>query len=355
MSDKLPQQNPNEEVELGLLLSLIKSAFRKFFDSIAAFFKGIYSVIILFLTHIFKSAKWYGIAIFSGLVLGYFIDHFSEKIYGAKMLVETNFDSAHQVYENLKYLNQLAGVDNDSTELSTKLEITVKEARTLKNFKIEPDIDENEKIRLFSEFKAELDSVSREELIYTDYIESLSFFSFSKHEITVTSSDKFIFQKLRDNLTKILTNNDHLTLMKKTTLQNLSGEKEFLLEQQSEMDSLLKEYLRIRIKASEKETVSGTGSGTNFYMGNAQDNKLFVDEADLLSKKRMIEKLIREINLDLAKSKEVINVIAKFPDAGYDISEWTEKKKFTLPIIFFSLTLIGFIILGLNKYLNQNR
>jgi hypothetical protein len=356
MSDKLPQQNNSEEVDLGQFFNLLAQAVKKIVEFIKNVFINIYKVIIILLSHIYKRAKWYGISLFLGLILGYLIDNSSKSIYNAGLMLETNFGSTHQVYENLKYLNQLASIDKDSIELARKLNIPVIDAAKLTGFSINPDIDENDKIKLYSDFKKQLDSASLEDLVYNDYIESLSFYSFTRHQILVSSTDKFIYQKLKANLVDAITRNTYLSSLKGVRKTNLESKLTTLENQDDKIDSLAKEYLNIRIRESEKALSNGSTSGTNLFLGNVQQNNLLVDEADLITRKLTIEAEKQQTHLQMVTNIDIVNVLSNFPDAGYDISEWTDKKKYTLPLLFLSLTFIGFIIFGLGNFLqNQKR
>ncbi|WP_396602616.1 hypothetical protein [Algibacter sp. R77976] len=351
MSKELPQPQKSEEVDLGQLFNLLGNAFQKFFNFVASLLQSIYNVILIVLIHVYNRIKWYSIAIILGLIIGFVLDKMEGPLYGANSYIETNFGSAHQVYENLSYLHQLANVDNDSIELARKLNISVKDAATIKGVYMRPDIDENDRIKMFVDFKKGLDSLSRADYLYDDYVESLDYYSFKRHAIGVASTDKFIFQKLKLNFINAISNNEYLNDLKEVGIENYKRQKETIEIEKKEIDSLAIEYLKIRKNESNKEPIAGTG--TNLYMGNAQQSQLIVDESRLLTKKYLLEAKKRQINVDLIKGRNVVNVISEFPDAGYDMSEWTDKMKIMLPIIFFVITFFGFILYGLGKYLSE--
>ena len=110
-------------------------------------------------------------------------------------------------------------------------------------------------------------------------------------------------------------------------------------------------YLKIRVNQSQKELIPG--SGTNLYMGDAESSTLIMDESIVIEKRLALERQKRRVNIDLVEQKNVVNVLAGFPNSGYDISEWTDKKKFVFPIILFILTLIIFTFLGLKNFLEK--
>ncbi|GAA4306056.1 hypothetical protein [Aestuariibaculum suncheonense] len=345
-----PQQS-SEEVDLGQLFKLIGNAFDRFFKFIASIFKGLFSVVLMLLIHFYKRFLWYVGAVVLGVVVGFIIDKNSDKLYGANLFIETNFNSARQVYENIRQLHELASKDQDSVELGSRLGITSQEAAKIKGFYIEPDIDENKVVEMYSEFYMHLDSLSRTEMTYEQYKSSLTAYNFKIHQIGVASTNKGLYQKIEKHFVKELSNNAYLEELSEVNTQNLKRKDQTLSTQLKKNDSLVDVYLKIRLKKSDKEPVQG--SGTNLYMGNAESNGLIVDESKLIDKRLELEAQRRAVYEDLVEQKNVINVLSGFPKTGYDIRAWTDKMKFLLPLIFLGVTLLSFIILGLGQYLKE--
>ncbi|MBD0823351.1 hypothetical protein [Aestuariibaculum marinum] len=345
-----PEQS-SEEVDLGQLFKLIGNAFDRFFKFIASIFKGLFRVVLMLLIHFYKRFVWYVGAVVVGVVVGFIIDKNSDKLYGANLFIETNFNSARQVYENIKQLHELAFIDQDSVELGSRLGITSQEAAKIKGFYIEPDIDENKVVEMYSEFYLHLDSLSRTEMSYEQYKSSLTSYNFKIHRIGVASTDKGLYQKIEKHFVNELSNNAYLEELLEVNTQNLKRKDQTLSTQVKKNDSLVDAYLKIRLKESDKEPVQG--SGTNLYMGNAESNGLIVDESKLVDKRLELEAQRRAVYEDLVEQKNVVNVLAGFPKTGYDIREWTDKMKFLLPLIFLGVTLLSFIILGLGQYLKE--
>ena len=351
MSKDLQQEPQSEEVDLGQLFKLIGNAFQRFFDFIASIFKGAYKVILLLLIHIYKRIVWYAGALFIGVVVGFIVDKTSDKMYGANMFIQTNFNSARQVYENVKQFHQLAYEDKDTLELAKRLNISPAEASHLKGFYLEPDLDENEMAEMYSNFYIRLDSLSRVTMTFDLYKESLTPYNYTIHKLGVASTDKSIYKKIEDAFILQLSNNEYLKELVNVNRQNLVREEQTLSQQVEKTDSLVQEYLKIRVNQSEKQLIPG--SGTNLYMGDAESSTLIMDESIVIEKRLALERQKRRVNIDLVEQKNVVNVLAGFPNSGYDISEWTDKKKFVFPIILFILTLIIFTFLGLKNFLEK--
>ena len=279
----------NEEVDLGQLFKMIGNMFSNFFNFIGNIFKGAFRFLILILIHFYKGLKWYVAAVVIGLIAGFVLDKQSDKQYGAHLYIETNFESSRQVYENIKNLNQIASRDRDSVELADILGLKLIEAAKIKGFKIEPDIDENTRIKLFGEYRESLDSVSKITANYDDFKMNLSSYSFKIHKIQVKLKSKDIPENLRTNLIEYLGSNEYLENLRDKTQLNFENESEIIEEQTAELDSLSSQYLKIRINESKKESLAG--SGTNLFMASGNDqNSLLVDESELLEKKYKLEK-----------------------------------------------------------------
>ncbi|MGK0255327.1 MAG: hypothetical protein ACI9OE_002856 [Mariniflexile sp.] len=351
MSKELPQPQESEEVDLGQLFKLIGKAFDRFFKFIGSIFIGVYKVILLLLIHFYKRLVWYAGAVIIGVVIGFVVDKKSDTMYGANAFIETNFNSTRQVYENIKEFQQLAYQDKDSLELAKRLNISPEEASKLKGFYIQPDVDENEMSEMYSTFFMRLDSISRLDMTYKQFKESLTPYNFNIHQIGVASTDKGVFKKIEKAFLGQISGNTYLEELVEVNKLNLEKKDAALAQQVQKTDSLVDEYLKIRINESNKESIPG--SGTNLYMGDAESSNLIVDESKLIEKRLELEDQRRQINTDKVKQQHVINVLANFPESGYDIREWTDKMKFVLPLILLTLTLLVFTAIGLGKYLNK--
>ena len=350
MSKDLPESQQSEEVDLGQLFKLIGNAFDRFFNFIGSIFKGLYHVVLLLLIHFYNRFKWYAATIIIGVALGLILDKTSEKLYGANMYIETNFGSSQQVYENIKNLHELANKEKDSIKLSEILDIPVALAAKLKGFYIKPNADNVEKMELFTTFYEKLDSISKNEVTFKDYIKSLASWEFRNHQIGVASTDKNIYSKL-DKFVEAISRNAYLDNLLKTNIENLIKEDNTLKEQEDQIDLLVTQYLKIRVRESEKEPVAGTG--TNLYMGNADQVTILVDEAKLIKEKINIARERRRVSIDLIENKNIVSVISNFPTTGYKILKWYEEIKYVIPMAFFVLTLLVFTFIGLGKYLKK--
>ncbi|MDT0554136.1 hypothetical protein [Urechidicola vernalis] len=352
MSEKETPQN--EEVDLGQLFKLIGNMFNKFFNFIGSIFQGAFQFLILILVHFYRGLKWYIGAIVLGVITGVILDMRSEKSYGVDMFVKTNFDSSRQIYENIKNLHHLVEGEKAFDELAGLLELKIEDVENIREFTVEPDLDETQIIKLFSEYKMSLDSVSRLEANYEMFKEDLSYHNFPIHKIEMLSATKEIPIGLNRKLVNYLTSNDYLNELRDRTQDNLKAEAEILEIQTKELDSLTKEYFKIRVLESQKQPIPG--AGTNLYLADTEKNSLLIDESVLLEKRYALEKRKREIELEKLEKKDVITVVSEFPKSGYEVTRWYQRKTIQLPILLFGLTFIitlAFVLLDFLKTQDQ--
>ena len=343
--------NNEEELDLGSLFVIIGRGFSKIFDFIANIVTGAYKLVLVVIAHFYKRFYWYAGSIIIGFIIGFVIDSNSAKKYNANLFIETNFNSARQVYENIYQFHQLASIDKDTLELAKRLKISPSEASKLKGFYIEPDINENKLVELYSKFSLSLDSLSRLETTYDDFKKSLYDYNFKSHKIAVTSTDKSLFKKIERIFVDQIANNSYLKGLVEVNKLNLEKKDQVLLLQIQKTEFLVDEYLKIRQKESEKEAVAG--NGTSLYMGDSESSGLIVDESKILENRLVLEAERRQINLEIIEQKTAINILAGFPYSGYSIAEWFEKSKFITPFVFCTLTLLIFTIIGLGNFLKK--
>src|SRR5690606_38340730 len=117
MNKNLPQNQPSEEVDLGQLFKIIGNAFERFFKFIGSIFMGIFGIIILFLLFIQKNLIKFAIVGIIGLIIGFYLDYKKEPRFISSMVLEPNFNSVQQLYNNISFYNELA-VAEDSLALA---------------------------------------------------------------------------------------------------------------------------------------------------------------------------------------------------------------------------------------------
>ena len=112
MSEKLPQQNNNEEIDLGQLFSAIGGLFQKLFNFIGSIFKGILSAIIYTIKPLVVHFKVVVVVLIISVTLGYIYEKSNDPVYYSEMLVKPYFESKYQLSNNINYFNALISSKN---------------------------------------------------------------------------------------------------------------------------------------------------------------------------------------------------------------------------------------------------
>ena len=101
------KSNNEEEVDLGSLFVIIGKGFSKFFNFIGDIFKGIFHFFISILIFLKENSFKIGIAAIIGFAVGIFLEVKSSDTYSSDMLVQPNFKSVSQLYNNINFYNDL--------------------------------------------------------------------------------------------------------------------------------------------------------------------------------------------------------------------------------------------------------
>ena len=345
MSNNQQPQPASEEIDLGQLFQLIGNVFKKLFTFIGSIFKGIFHFIVLFLIFIQKHFIKFVIAGVIGIGVGIFLDIKNDQKYISSMVVEPNFNSVQQLYNNVSFYNELAKAE-DSIALASALKLTTKEAASIKEFEIESYSDENQKVLLFDKFIRELDSTTVKNLDFEAYLKNFNTFDARFHKINLVSTNSGVATKAQPAIVKSISSNGYFKEQKETNDKNIGFQEEIYKQQLNEIISLQQLYKDVMVKEASKE-IGGTninladnGSGTN-------------KEIELLKERDDLKEKIVELNLEKANKATILNVISDFPSRGVKLGGIINQYKFLLPLLLVSLVLIFLLLLELNKGLKK--
>ncbi|QLE01080.1 hypothetical protein HX109_05685 [Galbibacter sp. BG1] len=350
MSDQVqPNQNQNnnsEEIDLGQLFKLIGDGFRKFFNFIGRIFKGIFGLIIAFMLFIQKHLVKFVIAGVVGIIIGVFLDMRKEPVYVSTMTLEPNFQSVQQLYNNVKFYNELAEAE-DSVALAEALQIETSEAASIKEIEAESYSDENQKIKLFDEFVRSLDSTTRKAIDMEKYLDNFNTFDSRFHTVIVKATNSKVAKKIQGPIIKSISNNDYFKVQKNIRQLNLSLQDSILKKQLVEIDSLQTLYKRVMEKEADKPM-----QGTNISLGEGGDT----EQNKELALIRQIDKIkgdIVSLNEERANKSEIVNVISDFPRRGVEAKSIFKRYMFLVPVALLGLLLFVLALLELNKFLKE--
>ena len=345
MSDQPVNQNSSDEIDLGQLLQMIGNGFQRFFNFIGSIFKGAFQVLVLFLLFIQKNIIVLVSAIIIGGIGGYILDTIFPDKYISKMVVEPNFNSVQQLYNNISFYNDLAKA-KDSTALATALNIAVHEAASIKEIFADSYSDENQKIKLFDEFIRELDTTTIKTIDFDNYLKNFNSLDARFHQISLVSTDNRVAKKTQPAILGSISVNGYFKLQKKINDENLDLQDSIYRQQLVEIDSLQSLYRTVMVKEAEKPM-----QGTNINLadnGQAQNKELaLIQERDVL-KQNLVN-----LNRERANKSTIVNVISDFPTRGVEQKGILNSYKFLLPMVLLGFALGFLALLELNKFLKS--
>ncbi len=350
--ENLPQQqntpkqsNSSDEIDLGQLFQLIGRGFQKLFNFIGAIFKGIFHGIILFLLFLQKNFILLVSAVVLGGVGGFLADLFKTPKYISRMVVEPNFNSVQQLYNNIDFYNDLAKAE-DSVSLSNAFEITVTEAASIREVFVDSYSDENQKIRLFDEFIRELDTTTVKALDYESYLKNFNSLDARFHRISVIATDDKVAKKIQPAIVKSIAANDYFKLQKRINDENLDLQEKIYNQQLTEIDSLQLLYKTVLVKEADKPM---QGTNINLAENGESQNK----ELALVQEREILKNRLVALNRERANKSSILNVISDFPIRGVEQRGFWNSYKFISPIAFLIITIIMLVIRNLNSYLKE--
>jgi len=346
MSNQIQTPPPSEEVDLGQLFQLIGNAFKRLFNFIGSIIKGIFDVIISFLLFIQKHFIKFVLAIAIGAIGGHFLDKNKAPNYISTMVVEPNFNSVQQLYNNIEFYNDLAQAE-DSIALASALNIDVLDAASIKKLYLDSYSDENQKLKLFDDFIKGLDSTTVKAIDYQAYLKNFNSLDARFHKISMESTNSYVAKKAQLAIISSIATNGYFKLQKETNAENLKLKEEVYKQQLSEIDSLQKLYKTILMKEADKPM-----QGTSINLagnGASSQNK----ELTLLKERDVLKSNMVLLNNERANKATILNVISDFPTRGVKIKGIWKSYKFLLPLALLGIVVGVLSFLELNTYLKK--
>ena len=338
------QKNNEEEVDLGSLFVIIGKGFSSLFNFIGNIFKGIFhfviSVLIFFKQNIIKI----GVSAIIGLVVGLFIEIKSPKKYGSELLVEPNFQSARQLYNNVNYYNDLVK-QKDTAALQRTFNLDIESAASLKKFEIEPLRVDRDLINSYNSLILSVDTLTIKSYDFENFQDAFTDYDYKIHKVTVIAEKNNVFDKLDSVIISSVVNNKYFNRIKVLTNENLNRTDSLYRENLTQIDSLRRVYMRVMIEESKKQT-----AGTNIDLGG---DKRTTKELELFETNRKINLDLRSIALEKSRKYEVINVISNFQSIGYEIKGITKNYSFVLASLSTMGMILVLLLMQLNKYLEN--
>jgi len=332
----------DDEVDLGSLFKVIGKGFKNLLSAIVQLLRTIFHILILGLIFLRKNALKLGISVFIGAAIGLYLDLTLPVKYSSTMVVEPNFKSTQQLYNNINYYHELVK-QKDSNLLAQTFHISASEASNLKGFYIEPIKNENEKYELLSDFIEEVDTTTVRNINIKEFKKSFTDYDYKYHKVKVKSLSNTIFEKLNTPIISSIENNPYYKYQKKINDENLLQNEKVLVKSLQEVDTLRKIYNEVLITEAKKAEI---GTNITLAQGVKKTNELELFDENLKLNKELIDN-----NKEKAETTEIINVVSTFSKVGIEERSIFKRKTFILGL-GTGLLMLAFILLRqLNSYL----
>ena len=338
------KSNNEEEVDLGSLFVIIGKGFSKFFNFIGDIFKGIFHFLIVILIFLKENSLKIGIAAIIGFAVGIFLELKSSDTYSSVMLVQPNFKSVSQLYNNINYYNDLVK-QKDTVGIQNTFNLDKETAASLKEFSIAPIANENDIINAYNDFVLEVDTATVSSYTYEYFKASFKDLDYKTHEINVIAEKNDIFNKLDEIIISSVVKNKYFDRVKELTNENLNRTDSLLRQNLGQIDSLRKVYMQVMVAESKKQF-----NGTNIDLGGKKTTR---KELEVFETKSKLNSELIDVISSKSSMYEVINVISNFQPIGTEIKGAKNNYAFLLTVLCVGLMILFILLIQLNNYLNN--
>jgi hypothetical protein len=343
------QQNKEEEVDLGSLFIIIGNGFKKFFNFIGRIFTGIFHFFISILLFLKENVIKLSIATIIGAGVGVYFETQKEDVFGSDLLVQPNFNSARQLYDNVNYYNELVEQE-EIDSIASAFGISLEEAKSIRRFEVEPVKSENDILTLYDELILSIDtlttSLTEKSYAYNRFKSEFTDFDYKVHKVHVEATNNKVFGKLGDVIISSIAKNEYLNRIRKLTTNNLYRTDSIVKQNLTQIDSLRQVYMTVLLEEAKK-----TNSGTNINLGS--QSSTIVKELELFKTNKTLYYELKRIADEISEKSEVINVISNFQPVGYQIGGLSNNSIVLFGILGF-IGIVGIILLfRLNTFLEN--
>ena len=337
------KDNKEEEIDLGSLFVIIGKGFSNLFNFIGNIFKGLFHILISILIFLKINSIKISVAAIIGLVPGIYFQVKKEKTYTSSLLVEPNFKSASQLYNNVNYYNDLVE-QKDTLGLENTFKLDKETAASLREFTIQPVKNENDIINAYNAFIIDTATVSR--YGFDQFKKSFRMLDYRIHEIRVVSEKNDVFEKLDEIILSSVFKNKYFNRVKELSNENINRTDSLLRQNLSQVDAMRKVYMEVMLAEANKQQ----SNGTNIDLGSG--NRA-TKELDLFKTNRQLNAELTEVVSEKYNTYDVINIISNFQPIGSEISGIIENAIFKFPFFGALLMVLVLVFLNINKYLSN--
>jgi len=338
MSNKIPETQSTEEVDLGQIFKLIGRLFDRLYNFIASIFLAIFTTIISALKAILRNFKLISAVVLISSILGFIKEKTKPESYSSSMMVKTFFDTKYQLNTNIDYFNAIIA-DGNFNALSTTFEISKESAEKITEFKIEPGPEtENSRILQYEGFIRSIDSLRAQNISYEDFVDNRSIYTGNLFVITVMSTEIDVFLKLGKGFSKTFVNLFSKERKRKRD-SIITIQEQSLLASIKQIQILKDVYINV-LEEESKSTKASINIGDGFPL---QQSKTVTKEFDLLKEELDLLNQLAVLEEEKIEDDVLFEVVSDFQAFGKQSTSIFEKYSLILPVISFVLLCLVFL------------
>jgi hypothetical protein len=356
MSKDLPESQTSEEVDLGQLFKLIGRAFDRFFNFIG---NGLNKLFLAFVWMVFFIKKHFlkiALAGVLGFAYGFIRQKTKEPVYKSTTIIKQNYNTGENLYLLLDFYNELIS-EKDSIALAQSLQISPTEANSITEFEVKSTLSQNEKLKLFDNYKKEMDSVLASTLEFKTFVNNSNEFNYELQKITLKAYSKDIFKKVLAQIIEDVETSEFIKNEQQKDLVELDRREIAIKQSLVASDSLQKVYQRVL----EKSVENTLGSQTSVTIDNTED-KSITKEFELYNSDLELRRELVAIQRERDDLQNVIEIVSSEQNEGtldntQDIlGSSISKKMFNgllLALLVFGVLLFFEFLKFLERYKNK--
>jgi hypothetical protein len=348
MSDKLPENTQNEEVDLGQLFKAIGNLFDRFYRFIRSILKSILSVIVYALKAIIDNFKLIATVMIVLAVVGFVVEKYKPKVYTSSMLVKPYFDTKYHMINNISYYDALLH-NNEYEKLSSIFNVHKDTLKKIKSFEVELAFEsESNQLLRYENFLKSIDSSIARKFSFKDFIKNEEISSGREFEIIVESYKKDIFIDLKEGINASFANEYSINKKKKRDSLNFL-KRQSILAAIEEIDSLQRVYIDVLEEDSKSQTTALT-LGEGLALDSDQSK---TREYELLDKEIQLRDQLSKLEEKKVEEDVFFDVVSDFQAIGESKKEITDWYSIIFPLIGFSLMCLVFLISRLVEFVKN--
>ena len=312
---------PSSEADINLLLYKTGKTIKSGLQGMGRVFMRLCSIIASLIGFLFHNGLWLLTGIVAGAGYGISQIAMNGPAYSSEMVIRANFNSARALYGTIDYLNAL--IDGGKKEtLANIFAISPDEAGQLVAFTVKPIESELTVARIYrNEFlesdrtnKIRQDTFWTRTIKYPEFKKSLNNYDYPDHVILAVTRSPDLYVNLQQGITSYLADNKLLQELKNQYATIAVEREESILEALGDLDSLRQAYT-YKIRNSRLTEPNQQLS----ILPYATAQPAF-PELEVYEKMLELQAVLKQIRIQSALEKNIIEILAPFNPIGEKIS-----------------------------------